>query len=195
MWNYTFLMSIIQALARYANPQVLVNHFPSDASVVTVVTRWTGQGLSGNDIWETDCLQRITPQPGAITVLMKYPHSKVHGANMGPIWGLRDPGGPHVGPKNVAIGVDIAISQRPVTILMLINRRWDFSQSLINWEILLFLLCVLQNPLSSQNVCCWPCNMDIEGSVLGQSCWNTGFLKAGNMVCGVVFNYHIETYP
>ena len=23
------------------------------------------------------------------------PDSKVHGANMGPIWGLQDPGGPH----------------------------------------------------------------------------------------------------
>ena len=30
------------------------------------------------------------------------PDSKVHGANMGPIWGRQDPGGPHVGPKNFA---------------------------------------------------------------------------------------------
>ena len=28
--------------------------------------------------------------------------SKVHGANMGPIWGWQDPGGPHVGPMNFA---------------------------------------------------------------------------------------------
>ena len=34
-----------------------------------------------------------------------YPDSKVHGANMGPIWGRQDPGGPHVGPMNVAITV------------------------------------------------------------------------------------------
>ena len=27
--------------------------------------------------------------------------NKVHGANMGPIWGRQDPGGPHVGPMNV----------------------------------------------------------------------------------------------
>ena len=26
------------------------------------------------------------------------PDNKVHGANMGPIWGRQDPGGPHVGP-------------------------------------------------------------------------------------------------
>ena len=31
--------------------------------------------------------------------------SKVHGANMGPIWGWQDPGGPHVGSMNLAIWV------------------------------------------------------------------------------------------
>ena len=31
------------------------------------------------------------------------PDSKVHGANMGPIWGRQDPGGPHVGAMNFAI--------------------------------------------------------------------------------------------
>ena len=31
------------------------------------------------------------------------PDSKVHEANMGPIWGRQDPGGPHVGPMNFAI--------------------------------------------------------------------------------------------
>ena len=29
--------------------------------------------------------------------------SMVHGANMEPIWGRQDPGGPHVGPMNLAI--------------------------------------------------------------------------------------------
>ena len=33
------------------------------------------------------------------------PGSNVHGANMGPIWGRQDPGGPHVGPMNFAIWV------------------------------------------------------------------------------------------
>ena len=35
------------------------------------------------------------------------PDSKVHGANMGPIWGRQDPGGSHVGPINFAIWDDI----------------------------------------------------------------------------------------
>ena len=33
----------------------------------------------------------------------KVPDSKVHGANMGSIWGRQDPGGPPVGPMNFAI--------------------------------------------------------------------------------------------
>ena len=31
------------------------------------------------------------------------PDNTVHGANMGPIWGRQDPGGPHIGPMNRAI--------------------------------------------------------------------------------------------
>ena len=36
----------------------------------------------------------------------KYPDSKVRVANMGPTWILAAPGGPHVGPMNLAIRVD-----------------------------------------------------------------------------------------
>ena len=38
-----------------------------------------------------------------IPVFINIPDNKVHGANMGPIWGRQDPGGPHVGPMNFAI--------------------------------------------------------------------------------------------
>ena len=34
-------------------------------------------------------------------------NSKVHGANMGPIWGRQDPGVPHVGPMKYAIWVPL----------------------------------------------------------------------------------------
>ena len=36
-------------------------------------------------------------------VLILYPDSKAHGANMGPTWVLLAPDGPHVGPMNLAI--------------------------------------------------------------------------------------------
>ena len=37
--------------------------------------------------------------------LKMSPDNKVHGANMAPIWGRHDPGGPKVGPMNFAIWV------------------------------------------------------------------------------------------
>ena len=38
-------------------------------------------------------------------LFQSVPDSKVHRANMGPTWGQQDPGGPHVGPMNLAIWV------------------------------------------------------------------------------------------
>ena len=35
--------------------------------------------------------------------IMGTPDSKLHGGNIGPIWGRQDPGGPHVGPVNFAV--------------------------------------------------------------------------------------------
>ena len=37
------------------------------------------------------------------------PDSKVHRANVGPIWGRQDPAGPHVGNISFTIWVDIAV--------------------------------------------------------------------------------------
>ena len=37
--------------------------------------------------------------------LKRSPDSKVHEANMGPIWGRQDPGGPQVGPMNFAVWI------------------------------------------------------------------------------------------
>ena len=81
-----------------------------------------------SDIWDTQCtlLQTCKETPcRIITIALAatrasrkmysisadshgsylFPDSKVHGANMGPIWGRQDPGGPHVSPVNFAIWV------------------------------------------------------------------------------------------
>ena len=46
-------------------------------------------------------------RPCLLVVLVNWelhiPNNKVPGAKMGPIWGRQDPGGPHVGPRNLAI--------------------------------------------------------------------------------------------
>ena len=39
---------------------------------------------------------------------IQCPDNKIHGANMGSIWGRQDPGGPHVGPMNFAIWLMIS---------------------------------------------------------------------------------------
>ena len=44
----------------------------------------------------------------------RYPDNKVHGANMGPIWGRQDLGGPHVGPMNFAIWVCMYMERKCV---------------------------------------------------------------------------------
>ena len=44
-----------------------------------------------------------------------YPDSKVYGANMRPTWGRQDPGGPYVGPMNLAIWVYFVIPQHIYT--------------------------------------------------------------------------------
>ena len=49
-------------------------------------------------------------------------YSKVHGANMGPIWGRQDPAGPHVAPMNFAIwasSLEIAQLQEEGKIILL----------------------------------------------------------------------------
>ena len=51
----------------------------------------------------------------ADTYMLMYPDSKAHGANMGPIWVLLAPGGPHVGPMNLAIRVWAGCSLIPGT--------------------------------------------------------------------------------
>ena len=45
----------------------------------------------------------------SLIIATNIPDSKVHGANMGPIWGRQGPSEPHVGPMNLAIWDVISI--------------------------------------------------------------------------------------
>ena len=55
-----------------------------------------------------------------VSLEIVIPNSKVHGANMGPIWVRQDPGGPHVGPVNFAIWGDYWV----ITIRPDIEYKW-----------------------------------------------------------------------
>ena len=48
-------------------------------------------------------MAKVKRSHGVVPTLQYTQDSKVHGANIGPIWGQQDPGGPHVGPMNLAI--------------------------------------------------------------------------------------------
>ena len=95
------------------------------------------------------------------------PDNKVNGVNMGPIWGRQDPGGPHVGPMNLAIwegkfeGFDSC--HRPSNFKLDSNRQFFSPCDLQIWwmtskknrSLLLYYvsqaLCIIQNPLVNSN--------------------------------------------
>ena len=57
---------------------------------------------------ENQCKNELRKNQPGPRLNIKIPDSKVHGANMGPIWGRQDPGGPHVGLMNFAIWDDLS---------------------------------------------------------------------------------------
>ena len=65
----------------------------------------------------------------------RTPDSKVHGANMGPILGRQDPGGPHVGPMNFAIWDILALTLNSSSqlIIGLTNHHWTKDNSVQWW--------------------------------------------------------------
>ena len=97
----------------YHGPNILVISIiscnePERSAVIGVRVCVTSMSHSQNDP-ERFAGDRDSGDPwiffkSSLTCLVS-PHSKVHGTNMGPIWGWQDPGGPHVGPMNFAIWV------------------------------------------------------------------------------------------
>ena len=75
---------------------------------------------------------------------------EVHGANMGPIWGQQDPGGPHVGPMNLAIWDTWAVSRflTPAVINIAVNKN-NISQLDIMFHVLALTIARSHNALCS----------------------------------------------
>ena len=53
------------------------------------------------------------------------PDSKVHGANMGPIWGQQYPGGPHVGPLNFVIWGNMCLIRMTYVYQWIHLSKWE----------------------------------------------------------------------
>ena len=62
------------------------------------VIKWVYSSEPNCNYFHSDCYTAV-----CATQWDEGPDSKVHGANMGPIWLLSAPDGPHVGPRNLAI--------------------------------------------------------------------------------------------
>ena len=86
---------------------------PSQSPLNVGTTKWITTNTSSNwksvqwSWWCYDIETLFVLYERKILVIggfrIQRPDSKVHGVNMGPIWGRQDPGGPHVGPMNLAI--------------------------------------------------------------------------------------------
>ena len=73
--------------------------FTVNTQSVSILT-WSNYGSNARTAYITKTKQH---EVQTYDYFIGYPDSKVHGANMEPIWGRHDPGGPHVGPMNLAI--------------------------------------------------------------------------------------------
>ena len=69
--------------------------------VQNTTTSWQENSFCITSLWENN--PPVTSRFPSQRASNVEPDSKVHGANMGPIWGRQDPGGPHVGHMNFAI--------------------------------------------------------------------------------------------
>ena len=75
---------------------------PNNCLASVLMQRHRGQDKNPTSM--AHAMATLTKQPlDSIRQEGSFPVSKVHGANMGPTWGRQDPGGPHVGPMNLAI--------------------------------------------------------------------------------------------
>ena len=68
-----------------------------------------------------------------------FPDSKVHGANMGPTWVLSSPGGPHVGPMNLAIWVVLKVQVKFPHSLLRCDWLWVGDRLCLLWDYLVLL--------------------------------------------------------
>ena len=79
------------------------------------------QGSCGGDYLHNPHLGELLTTKAVLSL----PDSKVYGANMGPkIWGPQDPGGPHVGPMNLAIWDAIC----SISISVFLNRSHSIAK-------------------------------------------------------------------
>ena len=98
-WSNQNVLSVLQNLLLWKK-----NNYVKSGSFVVP---WTSYHPCLALLWLPQCQWSIH---GGYGIRLKCtPDSRVQGAYMGPTWGWQDPGGPHVGPTNLAIRDSIKI--------------------------------------------------------------------------------------
>ena len=119
---------------------------------------------------------------GNFLTVLSDPDSKVHGANMGPIWGRQDPGGSHVGPMNFAIwGVCIL--------------RWNTVWNLMVWFHTSFLLILVSNKDVYWIYCCLICILLICHAYLMKPVIPSMFTHCLPIVCFLLMTWCFSLNP
>ena len=101
VWDWIFCVELKGSLSH--SPQ---NNLPIHWKICI---SFRGENLEGFRFRSSYNFENIPMSPQTVkgshytSSEMSTPDNKVHGANMGPIWGWQNPGGPHVGPMNFAI--------------------------------------------------------------------------------------------
>ena len=126
------------------------------------------------------------------------PDSKVHGANMGPIWGRQDPVGPHVGPMNFAIWViststKIACSNFKDIFMTHITHKVSYTTVVFLLPHVTYLVIKFRGvSLAQRQLYECPCASEIMLKVSGKIAFCAITKKAQTMciILGMHFSYH-----
>ena len=132
-WNFTqnsFILiyknpfeNIVRRIAAIlSRPQCVKIHLLAFNNFISESSLLNRRGMKTRDVSDDGVLCLTATQHFLLTDPWHYtvyhsweghttPDSKVHEAYMGPTWGRQDPGGPHVGPMNLAIR-DVTAARR-----------------------------------------------------------------------------------
>ena len=115
-----------------------------------------------------------------------YPDSKVPVAKMGPTWDRQDPGGPHVGHRNLAIWVRLILLQldnRGVIFVLISTAKCTRMKRLRSWELKTYILLICLGDIM--------CNT-ILYTVLYCIVFRFLFSELANVRCNLSWNTFIE---
>ena len=99
-WNLTEFHGILKVSLNLAPA-------PNSTESIYPIEKFHGIRWNHNDFMELGAETNSMELHGILWNRHPYPDCRVHGANMGSTWVLSVPDGPHVGPMNLVIRVEI----------------------------------------------------------------------------------------